>query len=335
MFRDIQDHIAPMEALVAKAGGADVEVDGLLYGQFEAMSLLVDQGLARALEDGLPALGYMTMTPGGALYLLSINQDNRKLKPMKIEQYESDMRTGKWLINGVGLIVSEDRFLNDGQNRLLACFRSGSTVTMQYSIGCSRESRATVDINATRSPTDTIAMDGQPYPQERCAISKMVLGITRAGMRKVGCQGNIANSDIIELASDPRIGAAAAWVGANRAQISPLMSSSVAGTLHYFLKPRESVTANHFLEGVRTGINLGERDPRIKLREALQRMKGSARGYSPQRLSLAIQAWNHFAAGEEVGALRKPDKTDLPVIALALADRSRAANDDAAVRVAA
>lgn len=297
------DHPEQIAALQARANGEDVEVDATLYAQFLAMRDTLANMIAKAAKAPKPIFEYLDITPGGALYLLTLNDENRRLQLTKIKQYRADIKKDNWQHNGETIKVANTVQLNDGQHRLIAVYLSGKTVNQAFCFGVTRESRDTVDIGATRSPAQILQMNGYTYSRERVAIARVLIGLERSKMKGVGHVNDIANSQFIDrCAYDEQLERAAIWAGGTKKALKRFMGPAVAGTLFYFFNQVDEIRTADFFDALIHGANLGHNDPRRILREQLATM--DKRDYSPSRLELCIRAWNAWIGGKELKSLR-------------------------------
>lgn len=104
------------------------------------------------------------VTPEVALQILtSRNSRNRKLKPKRVAQYRNDMAERTFLWNGQSISFGTDKILSDGQNRCMACVKSGVPFITTVSFNVPDPARTTIDDNAARNITDVFEMQGEAY----------------------------------------------------------------------------------------------------------------------------------------------------------------------------
>lgn len=101
------------------------------------------------------------ISPARAKALLERNESNRSVNKRKIRTTVSDIREGRWQVNGETIIVADDGMLNDGQHRLMAIVDAGESVESLVVWGAPRESRMTVDCGS-RDADDYLTMRGVP-----------------------------------------------------------------------------------------------------------------------------------------------------------------------------
>jgi hypothetical protein len=93
-------------------------------------------GKAQALRGGrivqiqggdadVPAFSIELVTPDSATELLQRKRPSAAENPAAINAYAEAMREGRWILNGMPLILSRAGVLLDGVQRLRACIKAG------------------------------------------------------------------------------------------------------------------------------------------------------------------------------------------------------------------
>ena len=118
-------------------------------------------GVTKAIEDDGIWIGFVTLTPERAAYLLdpARNHSNRRMSPKQVKKYSRDMRGGRWskyssMMAGVG------EGMSDGQTRAQSVLNTGITQKFVMQI---REVGDEVwyDIGPQRSVIDTLQQGSQ------------------------------------------------------------------------------------------------------------------------------------------------------------------------------
>ena len=99
----------------------------------------------------------MTISPALAEEWLKKNTFNRRVSPLSVSKYASDMVSGKWTLNHQGIAFDNKGVLVDGQHRLYAIVKAGVSVDMMVTWGASRVG---VDELRVRSAQDVISFGG-------------------------------------------------------------------------------------------------------------------------------------------------------------------------------
>ncbi len=92
-------------------------------------------------------------------WLLSINTDNRPIKPCVVNNYEQEMISGEWYVTGQGISISTEGVLLDGQHRLLAVKKAGyPPIQILIAYGVDKRAQIKVDTHSKRSANDLLAL---------------------------------------------------------------------------------------------------------------------------------------------------------------------------------
>lgn len=78
------------------------------------------------------------VTPELALLWLQSNTFNRKISENIVNKYARDMKNGNWTLNHQGIAFDDSGVLVDGQHRLWAIIKSGSSIDIMVTQGASR-----------------------------------------------------------------------------------------------------------------------------------------------------------------------------------------------------
>lgn len=108
------------------------------------------------------------ITPETAKEMLEKNI-NRKLNMNRVNQYVDDMKSDRWKLNGVPIIITDDGYLKDGQHRLNALIKADVSipfVVIRYSKNFEIEAN-NYDIGMTRSVSDLSVLSGKGYISNR------------------------------------------------------------------------------------------------------------------------------------------------------------------------
>ena len=117
------------------------------------------------------------ITPGTASDILaSCNDGNRRRRSTAIERYAEDMLNGAWRVNTNAIGFDRTGHLTNGQHRLEAVVKSGSTVCIPIMVGLEPLAYQTEDIGVTRTLGDVVPwMIGHGSKLTSC-LSGMVSG---------------------------------------------------------------------------------------------------------------------------------------------------------------
>lgn len=251
---------------------------------------------AKATPGGVYAT-VIDVFPSLAEFLLSRNPDNRKIREMKLDQYTSDMKEGRWVLNGEPIIISEDGLVNDGQHRLQAVVKSGRSIQMFFAFGLKRESRFTVDVGAARTAGDHLGLQGYTNSTMAAAITRIILGYeNRSDKNSLGRASNISPTAVTErVILDDLIREIASWTDTNRAKLKVFGPGSILGAMYYLFAQKKPGQARNFMNRLKEGHDLSMTDPIRQAREYLMTRDKLSNG---NRMEVLIRAWNKWIEDE-------------------------------------
>lgn len=235
--------------------------------------------------------------PGLAEFLLTKNHDNRKIREMKLHQYVSDMKEGRWKLNGEPIIISEEGYLNDGQHRLKAVVDSGRSIQMLFAFGVKRDTRFTVDVGAARSAGDHLSLQGYTNATMAAAIGRLVIGYENRGERGgMGRASDVSSASVTErVILDDLLREIAGWIDTNRAKMKIFGPGSILGFMFYLFASKKPGHARNFFNRLKEGHDLSINDPIRQVREYLITRNKLTNG---NRMEALIRAWNKWVDDE-------------------------------------
>lgn len=102
-----------------------------------------------------------TFTPAVCEYLLAkFNSGNRPKKPAQIAIYSKHMAGGSWWLTGDTVKFSDAMILRDGQNRMMACVRSGRPFRSHVVFGIDDAAFVALDQGKNRDGSDILSIAG-------------------------------------------------------------------------------------------------------------------------------------------------------------------------------
>src|SRR5690349_10765443 len=111
----------------------------------------------------------MLVTPQKAAKWLQSNTKNRDVSSAHVDRMAEDMTNEKWLLTHQGVAFNCDGTLLDGQHRLMAIVKSGTSQWMCVTNGLPVESVSAIDDHRKRSVRDSL---------------KIVHGVSAPNMRR-------------------------------------------------------------------------------------------------------------------------------------------------------
>lgn len=281
---------------------------------------LPDKIVDRILSDETPFAEIVTVTPGMAQHWLGANLYNRRPKTSNIAKLISDMKNDAWEITGESLKIASTGLLIDGQNRLMAIIKAGTSIKTFVTFNLHEDVFNKIDQQSKRLVADSLAIKEVKDPVPAAAISKFVLGVTIAGLEKWICSGGSALHGV----SDSKIEAfyfdhqneIDQAVSISRSTMK-LISKALGGGLFYFMYKKDHIKAELFFSGLASGANLKSDSPIFLLREKLLDFRSqniSRRSISADVAIHIIHAWNLFRDNKAVRQLRISSLKGFPTI---------------------
>lgn len=252
----------------------------------------LDQMVERGRYEVFSAV--CTVTPGLANVILGKNDDNRNIRPAKLEQFAADMRAGRWAFNGEPIIVAQTGELNDGQHRLSAVIEANSPQEFLLVFGVERSTRLTVDQGAARSAGDYLGMEGVPNATSVASIGRLILGYEQSGCDNVNASSHVTNAEVRQRAAvDDRLHKSATFAVSHHKDTRNFAAPAIIGFCHYVLSGEHPADAVAYMTQVCTGEGLKKNDPAYVVRDRLLNL-GRRRDH---KIEIILRGWNSYRAG--------------------------------------
>jgi hypothetical protein len=258
----------------------------------------VAQRVAKGREA--PFSEIATITPAIARHLLENNPDNRAISETQVALIASDIKSGRWQLNGETIIVAKDGSLNDGQNRLSAVVEANEPIQTVIMFGVSRSSRLTVDMGRQRTAGNFLAMSGVKYANHVASAISLLMRFNRGAFSGGGTRELsrvITKQDIraeYEKRSKSVSRAADELVNDRFAKLAGLPAMMCA---HMILWERNPVQAGVFFARLLDGAQLKKGDSILWLRQRLMDARGAGLR-TDHRLEIILLYWNAWRTGK-------------------------------------
>jgi hypothetical protein len=260
-----------------------------------------------------------TITPKKAQLYLESNTHNRHLREKTVEYYAQLMRNGEWKLNGKTIVISNDGILLDGQHRLHACVRAGSSFRTVVVRGPEDEVFGTIDGGINRTAGDVVGREGYAHANRKAAIARVLLALLDADEHpdEVKPQLKTKRSPLhildYVIDNDDLLTEACNVI---RQDDGPNICKPPAlfGAMYAYLALKNHKKAKEFFEQITSGANIGRDDPAARLRRTLigaLNMTGVKRKKT-WLMAIVIKAWNAFLRGKSVGNLKFSDSEKWP-----------------------
>jgi hypothetical protein len=242
------------------------------------------------------------VTPGLANVILGKNPDNRNLGPAKLLQFASDMRNGRWALNGEPIIIAKTGELNDGQHRLNALIDANAVLPLIFQFGVERETRFTVDQGKCRSAADYLSMEGVPNATATASIARLVIGYEKSGCDNINAANEVTNAEVRSRAdSDTQLRESASFAGSQHKATRNFAAPAIIGFCHYVLTSEHPGDANDYMVQICTGEGLKKNDAAYVVRDRLLNL-GRNRG---AKIEIILRGWNAYRARRPLKLIKK------------------------------
>ena len=102
-----------------------------------------------------------TITPQLAEQMLKCNALNRNLSKRTVEAYASDMKAGRWYLNGEPIVFNDEGILVNGQHILSAVVLANMSVQFAVVRGVTKEDSQVYDVGKNRDVSDLLKFIGE------------------------------------------------------------------------------------------------------------------------------------------------------------------------------
>lgn len=133
----------------------------------------------------------MYVTPEMAKEWLNHNIINRKVQPRRVDSYAVDMASGNWQYNKETIKFNKRGDLVDGQHRLLAIIKSGTSIKTAVVFDIDNDVYI-FDRGMNRTTSQSLGMAGM----DRSLSNKMVVSVAKLHFILQGSVMNVSDSEI-------------------------------------------------------------------------------------------------------------------------------------------
>lgn len=255
------------------------------------------------------------ITPEAAAEMLSrLPARQRTLKPERVATYARLMRAGQWRFSHEAIMFDTNGRLIEGQHRLRAVVASGVTVELMVTVGAPPDSFAVIDQGLNRSAEQFLGEAGETI--KYVSHVRTACGFLWQVSHGLPYGANKALMSWSQQALDVQLAWLQAWpeVSTLAPETAVVARPNAAGipprllltTMAQATRTEHWPMIDEFLEGLRTGADMSETDPRYVLRSkfaptARDRAKLTRSTKTiDAAYSMVVIGWNAFVAGEEV-----------------------------------
>lgn len=265
-----------------------------------------------------PGFQIVDISPATAQAFLANNPDNRNVSQIVVDKYAAEIRAGRWVVNGVPIIVTTKHRLLDGQRRLMAVVKSGETIRSAVYVADAdasdvREIFATIDIGKKRNLSDTLAIRGMQNTTTVSSAGAMLDSYIHD--RMIGGSARVPQGQLLDVIEEhPRLAVSAAMANGDLKTLQSLIPPSVICFTHYLFGEIAPKERDGFFVKFASGAGLPAGDPVLLLRNTLQRER-SRRGSKSSlnrvwSVAIVIKGWNAFVVDGAASLLRWSSSTE-------------------------
>lgn len=260
--------------------------------------------------------GFVTIDPTSAKAVLDrMNTHNRNIADSVVERYARDMVAGRWLPAGDPIRFSHSGLLLDGQHRLAAIVRSGTSQSVMVVWNLEEQTQTVMDSGRKRAVSHQLTLRGVPNSSLIAATVRFILSVraTSTTVRTIAV-GPWSESEVMGFFEQHEQLLLKATEVGRRVHASIHASPSVSSAMYFFFHQIDSQTCEDFFEKVITGTNLGAGDPVLLLRNAVVRNNGKqSRAQNNLLYVYYVKAWNMVRQGRTAKVIAyNPERESLP-----------------------
>jgi hypothetical protein len=265
------------------------------------------------VQDGgadMPGFSIELVTPDSAARLLQSRRPGAGDNPTAINAYAESMREGRWILNGMPLILSRAGVLLDGVQRLRACIKAGVPFLTVLAQNIPDDVLHTIDQQRRRSFAGVLETRGIPHAHAlQSALVKLIRYDDGTMLRGAGTAA-WSRMDRV-LRANPDLEAAVA-----QSLESPATALSEAvRTPLLFMGLRVDAKATHrFLDAIADPDRYSPMEPGARVRDLIDITRGDpATRMKPVTLfAVCIKALNATFSGQHLRSYTWLDRTANP-----------------------
>lgn len=253
------------------------------------------------------------VNPHIAEMMLKKNSNNRKLKEATVLLYARQMKEGRWKFQGDPIRFDVNGELIDGQHRLEAIRKSGTSQKIVIIAGLSPEAKDNIDTSRARKANDVLQMNGFTHATNLAAVIRKIIafkngqiGIMTGGASNETGYGDgqiITNATILEFAKKDKTVTQSIEFASVVYKKWPAIPLSYMAFYHYIFSEIDEHDAFDFLTKLHSGVGINHESPIAILKSKLEQnyLAASHKKY-PVRIvnGWVFYIWNKWRKGETI-----------------------------------
>lgn len=255
----------------------------------------------------LPTHEWVFVTPEIAELWLGKNEKNRPKKAEQLAKLVCDQQEDRWLVTGETIKFDWDGRLIDGQHRLTAHVKTGTSGWHLVVRGLDPQVQSVIDANANRNARDALFFnDVEGNRPVIAAVAKIDLS-RRAGKLQTAADTNtlsVTNQQVVDWYIENKdVERAADKINKIHRHIGS--SPSALAYCYMVLSRIDGEAADEFFDAAAEQRTRGLGDPRLTMLRTFARdreQKGGAASNATQ-IFYIFRAWNAWRQGQELNKL--------------------------------
>jgi hypothetical protein len=247
---------------------------------------------------------------------------NRRVRDTHVKMIASEIREGRWKLNGEAIVFDPQGNLLDGQHRLWAIIEANRAVSSVVVRNITPDAFATLDSGVKRTAGDVLSASGIKNGMSAAAAIKLVHFVMSNDHNILN---KMSNAETLAL-MDRYVGIEeASTLVCNTTQARRIMAGTPLAATMYFALQVDRDKALDFLSGISSGEGLLRGDPRLTCRTYFLSRRGTHRIKNYIQLALLIKTWNAFLQDRELHVLKFGAAEPYPIPMGIVPHRRRAA----------
>jgi len=234
-------------------------------------------------------------------YLDSRKPPQRSTPARHIEELANAMQFGRWKYNGESLKFDKNYNMIDGQNRCLACIKSGKSFDTDIVYGLDNSAYLTIDLKAKpRSASDVLYMEGEKNTRTLASGLAWLYAYKNKAIL-LGGKTYWISPDVQQLKKVLDLNPAIRESVLVAEKCKHLMGTGPLTFLHYLFSKKDNDTAAVFFEQFGTGEGLSKGNPILFLRQRLLNDKINNKAKLPigDKIASIVNSWNLIRLGKK------------------------------------
>lgn len=235
---------------------------------------------------------------------------NRSVNDGHVGWLASQMKAGKWTLNGEAIILDDEDQIIDGQHRLWAVIEAGVVIESLVVRGADRKGFATIDTGAARTLANVLGIVGEKYANTVASALSWTyrhdLGKMFSSAKTVGFSHSVG-LQVIRKHPEIRLSAEEVHRISVKSEVLKSMSASILIFLHHRFSAHAKERATEFFETLGDLRFDQAGTPTRTLRDQILRRQKEIRGghgggpKTPplELMAFFIKAWGDFLTGRK------------------------------------